>query len=120
MSQPISSAHRLAMRKDLVRLRLEMHRQQLRYHARPLVHPLAQLKGLWNRPGTSIGGKTPLAMGGALLLTLFGKRLGIVGRVARIALAVYPLVSAWRATQEETRQPLPQSSSENVSAPVRY
>ncbi len=119
MSRPLSSAHRLAMRKELVRLRLEMHRQQARYHVQPLIHPLEQLKGLWNRPGASIGGKTPLAMGGALVLTLFGKRLGIFGRVARIALAVYPLISAWRATQEETRQPLPRPPSEDVSPPGR-
>lgn len=110
MSRPLSSAHRLKMRKELVRLRLEMHRQQMHYHARPLIHPLEQLKGLWNRQGGSIGGKTPLAMGGALLLTLFGKRLGVFGRIARIGLAVYPMITAWRATQEERRPPQPPPS----------
>jgi len=115
MSQSLSSAHRRAMRKELVRLRLEMHRQQMHYHARPLVHPLSQLKSLWHRQGTSLGGKTPLAMGGALLLTLFGKRLGIFGRLARIGLAVYPLISAWRASQEETRAPLPPAPASAVA-----
>lgn len=105
MSQPLSSAHRLAMRKELVRLRLEMHRQQIRYHAQPLIHPLDQLKSMWNRPGTSIGGKTPLAMGGALVLMLFGKRLGMLGRLARIGLAVYPLVKAWQASQAPPAEP---------------
>lgn len=105
MSQPLSSAHRLAMRKELVRLRLEMHRQQLRYHAQPLIHPLEQLKGLWSRPGSSLGGKTPLAMGGALVLMLFGRRLGMLGRLARIGLAVYPLVRAWQASQAHVAEP---------------
>ncbi len=105
MSQPLSSAHQLKMRKELVRLRMEMHRQQMHYHAQPLTHPLNQIKSMWNRPSGRLGGKTPLAMGGALLLTLFGKRLGVVGRLARIGLAVYPLVSAWRKSQEELRPP---------------
>ncbi|SEJ14919.1 hypothetical protein SAMN04244572_02924 [Azotobacter beijerinckii] len=105
MSPPRRSE--LEMRKELVRLRMEMQRQQLDYHAEPLRHPLRQLGHLF-APGRAARGKgTPLAFGGVLLLTLFGKRLGRFGKLARFALEVYPLVSAGLRQYRESRPPKP-------------
>jgi hypothetical protein len=98
----LSSATRRAMRKDLVRLRMEMHRQQLLYHAQPLSHPLQQAKHFIAARGSASANKTPLVIGAGIVLTLFGKRLGILGRIARLGLAVYPLVKALGAVEKKT------------------
>ncbi|GAB3393432.1 hypothetical protein [Azotobacter armeniacus] len=96
----------LGMRKELVRLRMEMQRQQLDYHAEPLRHPLRQLGHLFAPTSRSAWGKsTPLTFGGVLLLTLFGKRLGRFGKLARFALEVYPLVNAGLRQYRESRPP---------------
>lgn len=95
----------LEMRKELVRLRMEMQRQQLDYHAEPLRHPLRQLGHLFAPSRARAGKGTPLAFGGVLLLTLFGKRLGRFGKLARFALEVYPLVSAGLRQYRESRLP---------------
>lgn len=106
MSLPTSRPTRLDMRKELVRLRMEMHRQQLHYHSEPLRHPMQQIRHLL-APGSDAGGsKTPLALGGALLLTLLGSRLGRVGKLARFALAVYPLIGA------HLKQPRPEERAQ--------
>src|SRR5690606_26057052 len=105
----LSGPTRRSMRKDLIRLRMEMHRQQLRYHAQPLAHPLRQLKEMVSSDGpVRSSHKTPLALGGTLFLALFGKRLGMVGKLARIGLALYPIVRglqvASKAIKEDTQQ----------------
>jgi len=94
MSLPLSHPARRSMRKDLVRLRLAMQRQQLQYHSRPLLHPLQQLGQLiGSGAGRSLAaGKMPLAIGGALLLGFFGHRFGIFGKLARLALVLYPIL----------------------------
>jgi len=95
MSLPLTRSTRNSMRKDLVRLRMEMQRQQLHYHSRPLLHPLQQLGqmlsfGSGNR--TLAASKTPLAIGGVLLLTFLADRLGTFGKLARFGLVLYPIV----------------------------
>lgn len=98
MSLPLSNASELSMRKDLVRLRMEMHRQQLLYNAQPLANPMQQVKGMI-ASRTSGAGRTvkgPAMLTATVLLTLFGRRLGKVGRFARLALALYPMIQAGR------------------------
>ena len=97
MSETLSSAASRDMRKELVRLRMEMHRQQLRYHAQPLTHPLEQLRQM--RQDESANVKTPLMVGAGVLLTLFGGRLGTFGRLARAGLMLYPLVRGAKAVK---------------------
>lgn len=97
MSQSLSSAVRRDMRKELVRLRMEMHRQQLHYHSQPLTHPLQQLRQM--RHGDPANMKTPLMVVAGVLLTVFGGRLGTFGRLARGALMLYPLVRGVQAVQ---------------------
>jgi hypothetical protein len=101
----LSSHARRQMRKDLIRLRMEMNRQQLHYHAQPLLHPMEQIKSML-RPGPNSPGltqKTPLMIGSALLLTLFGKRLGVVGKLARAGLTLYPLVRSLQRVRAASR-----------------
>ncbi|TBW06394.1 hypothetical protein E0E50_21420 [Azotobacter chroococcum subsp. isscasi] len=97
----------LEMRKELVRLRMEMQRQQLDYHAEPLRHPLRQFGQLFAPSRARPGKGTPLAVGGALLLSLFGKRLGRFGKLALFALEAYPLVSAGLRHYRESHPPKP-------------
>lgn len=122
MTKPLSGPTRRAMRKDLIRLRMEMHRQQLRYHAQPLSHPLRQIKELMSSDGRARSSrKTPLALGATLFLALFGKRLGVVGRLARVGLAVYPIVRGFQAASSAVKDDnprrapqMPADSSESV------
>jgi hypothetical protein len=100
------------MRKDLVRLRLEMHRQQLHYHSQPLRHPLEQLTHLFDSGRNALNvGKTPLLIGGGVLLALFGHRLGKLGLLARVGLTLYPMIQAQRKSRqlalEQARQGRP-------------
>jgi len=101
----LSSSARRQMRKDLIRLRMEMNRQQLHYHAQPLLNPLERIKSMFrsspNSP--SLTQKTPLMIGGALFLSLFGKRLGVVGKLARAGLTLYPLLRAYQRAQTTSR-----------------
>ncbi len=102
MSRPLSNAARLQMRKELVRLRMEMHRQQVRYHAQPLIRPLARISGWFSPSADDEGGGhggAPLALAGGVVLGLFGKRLGKVGKLARLALTFYPLISRLRSSR---------------------
>lgn len=107
MSESLSSSARRQMRKDLVRLRMELNRQQLRYHAQPVTNPLQHLKQ-WATSGkassqssSSSGAKTPVMIAAGLFLTLFGKRLGTFGRLARTGLALYPIVRSLQASKND-------------------
>lgn len=99
MSLPLSSSTESGMRKDLVRLRMEMHRQQLLYNAQPLSHPMEYAKGLLSsrqQRSAQSGGKGPVMIAASVALALFGRRLGRLGKVARIALTLYPLINQQR------------------------
>lgn len=94
----LSASKDIGMRKDLVRLRMEMHRQQLLYHSQPLTHPLQQVKGMMANRGSAGGhhsGK-PLMIAATVVFALFGKRLGKLGQLARIGLTLYPIVRKLR------------------------
>jgi len=88
------------MRKDLVRLRMEMHRQQVLYHAQPLAHPIQRIKGMVANRGTHSEHhhvrKGPLMVATTLALALFGRRLGKVGKLARLGIMLYPVVQKMR------------------------
>ncbi|MCQ4324536.1 hypothetical protein CXK94_06965 [Stutzerimonas stutzeri] len=105
MSRSLSTPNDPKLRKDLVRLRMEMHRQQLLYHAQPLSHPLQQVKGMMMTRIASAehsAGKGPLVIAATVVLALFGRRLGKVGTLARFALTLYPLFKG----QQKLRQKL--------------
>jgi len=112
MNQPLSSAATREKRKELVRLRMEMYRQQLIYNAQPLQNPISLIGDLVrpNRDKVASSAKKPLMLGATVFLSLFGKRLGAVGRLARIGLALYPIVNRLQKRHHEQQQadhPLP-------------
>lgn len=98
MSMPLSTSSDLAMRKDLIRLRMEMNRQQLLYHSQPLTHPFQRIKGMVShRTSTEHHlSKGPIMIAATLALTLFGRRLGKVGKLARLGITLYPLLRRLR------------------------
>lgn len=95
MSTPLSTSTELGMRKDLIRLRMEMHRQQLLYHSQPLSQPLHHLQSMIahrSTPSERGRNRHPLLIAAMTGLALFGRRLGVVGKVARFGLAMYPIL----------------------------
>lgn len=105
MSQLPESARNLSraeLRKAIVRLRLEMQRQQLKRESDLLLHPLKYAGEI----GQSLRGSTPLwagAGGAAALALLFGKRRWI--RLLRIGIALAPLLLQLRKPRSETPPP---------------
>lgn len=100
MNTPLSTSSDLGMRKELIRLRMEMHRQQLLYHSRPLAKPLQHVQSLIANRGRSSEprqGKSPLMIVAMTGLALFGRRLGKVGKLARFGLAMYPILRKLRS-----------------------
>jgi len=104
MSQPLSTSNDMSMRKDLVRLRMEMHRQQMLYHAQPLSQPLQQMKSFVSsrRSSTEHGSaKGPMMIAATVVIALFGRRMGKVGKLARVALTLYPLIKGQQKLREK-------------------
>lgn len=104
MSELPESARNLSraeLRKAIVRLRLEMQRQQLKRESDLLLHPLKHAREI----GQSLRGNTPLwagAGGAAALALLLGKRRWI--RLLRIGIALAPLLQL-RKPRSETPPP---------------
>jgi hypothetical protein len=99
MSLPLSTSSDLTMRKDLIRLRMEMNRQQILYHSQPLARPIQRFKGMVASRGTSSEhhiSKGPVMIATTLALAMFGRRLGKVGKLARLGITLYPLLRRLR------------------------
>src|SRR5690606_5077661 len=99
------------------RLRMEMYRQQLRYHSEPIRHPLNGLRQLLSASSSQsrASNTTPMMLAGTVFLALFGKRLGIIGKrlgiigkLARVGLLAYPVVRAMQK-KAENNNPHPAS-----------
>lgn len=89
-AKPPNQNSRREMRKALIRLRLEMHRQEIRHEARSLVNPLTRLKGASRSVQEGLGIKhAPLWGMGAVMLMGFltGKDAGSSGDVAKTSTA---------------------------------
>ncbi|WP_369959054.1 hypothetical protein [Pseudomonas benzenivorans] len=89
-----AKASRSELRKALLRMRLEMHRQELRHETLRLLQPLHQAQDLGRQWRETLGGSNaPLwAAGGALLLATLGMRRSHWRRWLRIALLAFPLL----------------------------
>ncbi|GGM06695.1 hypothetical protein ACFQDN_12230 [Pseudomonas asuensis] len=105
MNQPLTAAVSRQKRKEMVRLRMELYRQQIVYNAEPLHNPLGTLKDMIRPKDVATQSKGPLIIGATLLLSLFGKRLGPIGRLARVGLAVYPFVKRYQAARQGQHTP---------------
>ncbi|MBM7060930.1 hypothetical protein JQX08_09450 [Pseudomonas sp. UL073] len=96
MTPPELPAHasRQELRKALIRLRLEMHRQEIRHETRQLLQPLHKARSFTGSLPRSLGlGSAPAWGIGALaaLGLLTRKRRGLV-RLVRIGTLLYPLL----------------------------
>ena len=93
-------ASRREMRKAVLRMRLEMHRQELRNELLQVAHPLQHVREYGQR--LRAGNAPFLLTGGALALAgLFGRKRGW-RRWLRLALIVMPLL---RRMQRESGRP---------------
>lgn len=91
-------ASRRELRKAVLRMRLEMHRQELRHEILQITHPLQQVREYGQR--LRKGNAPFLLTGGVLALAgLLGRKRGW-RRWLRLALIVMPLL---RRTQHGTR-----------------
>lgn len=89
-----AKASRRELRKTLLRMRLQMHRQELRHEALVMLQPLRQAQHWRNNWREELGNSNaPLwVAGGALLLATIGIRRGQWRRWLRIALIAFPLL----------------------------
>lgn len=102
MNEPLSRPVMQDQHKELIRLRMEMYRQQVLYNAQPLRHPFDHIKQMMGSGPARYqeARKAPWVIGATAFLALFGKRLGRVGTLARLGLLVYPLFKAGQVVKE--------------------
>ncbi|MCP3749248.1 hypothetical protein [Pseudomonas sp. SBB6] len=91
------STNRRELRKALVRLRLEMHRQEIRHESGQLLNPLTRLRAMGDSLQGGLGIKhAPLWGIGAVVLLGFltgkGARSGSVSRLVRLGTSLIPLL----------------------------
>ncbi|WP_323154555.1 hypothetical protein [Pseudomonas alvandae] len=99
---------RQEMRKALVRLRMEMHRQEIRQETRQLLHPLQRVRGFTQSWHEGFGLKHASLWGVAavtLLGFLGGKRTrrgrpGGLSRLIRLATTLLPLIKLAKSTRK--------------------
>lgn len=97
MSQFPPSHTRRELRKELIRLRMEMHRQEIRHETGNLLQPLRKVQGLKHNWQEALGVKHgPLwAMGAVSLLgflTAKGSRGGGFARLVKLGTTLVPLI----------------------------
>lgn len=102
MSTPDSpqTHNRRELRKALIRLRMEMHRQEIRHESTQLMRPLHRMRGMANDLPGSLGIKhAPLWGVGAVSLLGFltgkgarSKRTGSVGRLIKLSASLMPII----------------------------
>jgi len=88
------------LRKALLRLRMEMHRQQIRHESGQLMQPLERLRGMGGSLHEGLGIKhAPLWGIGAVValgfLTGKGVRSGNLSRLVRLGTSLLPLVKLY-------------------------
>ncbi len=94
MPEPPAKASRRELRKTLLRMRLEMHRQELRHESLVMLQPLRQAQYLrkhWREELSNSNAPFWVA-GSALLMATVGIRRGHWRRWLRIALIAFPLL----------------------------
>ncbi|RJG13735.1 hypothetical protein D3879_11025 [Pseudomonas cavernicola] len=97
MSLPLvpPNASRRELRKALIRMRLEMHRQELRHESLLIMQPLQHVHGMTQNLRQTLGFKhAPLwGMAGIALLGFFGAKRGHLSRWLRLGITLYPLLA---------------------------
>lgn len=88
---------RRELRKALVRLRLEMHRQEIRHESGQLLNPLTRLRAMGDSLQSGLGIKhAPLWGIGAVVVLGFltgkGAKSGSLSRMIRLGSSLVPLI----------------------------
>ncbi|WP_263265114.1 hypothetical protein [Pseudomonas sp. RIT-PI-S] len=104
-----NGATRREMRKALIRLRMEMHRQEIRQESRQLVNPFSRLRTMGQGLNKNLGVRhAPLwGVGLVSLLGFFsgkGARKGGIGAAARLAKLAVSLVPLLKLLQGASRR----------------
>ncbi|NWA00048.1 hypothetical protein [Pseudomonas gingeri] len=94
------NSSRREMRKALIRLRMEMHRQEIRHESAQLLQPLQRMRGLGQNWQENLGIKhAPLWGIGVVTLLGFlggkgakGNGLGGLSRLIRLGTSLLPLI----------------------------
>ncbi|BBT15658.1 hypothetical protein WP8S17C03_17070 [Metapseudomonas otitidis] len=108
MTQPPLPSSRRELRKALVRLRLEMHRQEIRHEAQVITRPLRRVKGLAQGLQNPLGqGHAPLwGIAGIAALGFFAARGGSLARWVRLGGTLLPLLGAlWKQHSQAVDRP---------------
>ncbi|BBP82037.1 MULTISPECIES: hypothetical protein [Pseudomonas] len=91
---------RRELRKALVRLRLEMHRQEIRHETLVLTQPLRRAKGIasgWQQQLGTLPHAPLWGIAGVAALGFFAARSGNLTRLLRLGTTLLPLLGgAWR------------------------
>lgn len=105
------NASRRDMRKVLIRLRMEMHRQEIRHESQQLLQPLQKMRGMTTNWQENLGIKhAPLW--GVGIVTLLGfltgkgaksKGVGGMSRLIRLTTSLLPLIKL--VIQNASRKP---------------
>ncbi|MET1081040.1 MAG: hypothetical protein ABWY06_23780 [Pseudomonas sp.] len=104
-----AKASRQELRKAMLRLRLEMHRQELRHEGLLLLQPVLKARDFTHNLREGLQGrKSPLWItGGALLLATLGVRHSNWRRWIRIAAIVVPLMTGNGKAHDTATSPPP-------------
>ncbi|HWD33087.1 MAG TPA: hypothetical protein VG536_16005 [Pseudomonas sp.] len=91
------TTNRRELRKALVRLRMEMHRQEIRHESGQLLNPLTRLRAMGDSLQGGLGIKhAPLWGIGAVVVLGFltgkGARSGSLSRMVRLGSSLIPLL----------------------------
>jgi hypothetical protein len=99
---------RAELRKAIVRLRLEMQRQQIRQEGELLLQPLKQARSLGQNVRSSLHGNAPLwgAGGAAALALLLGRKRRWI-RLIRLGIALAPMILQLRKKPHPADPPAP-------------
>lgn len=99
---------RAELRKAIVRLRLEMQRQQLRQEGELLLQPLKQAHHVGQSLRGGLAGNIPLwgAGGAAALALLFGRKRRWI-RLLRLGIALAPVILQMRRKPDHQDPPAP-------------
>ena len=99
---------RAELRKAIIRLRLEIQRQQIRQEGELLLQPLKQARSLGQSVRHNLPGSTPLwGAGAAAALALLLGRKRRWSRLLRLGLALAPLILQWRGKPRAKAPPAP-------------
>ncbi|SDH40241.1 hypothetical protein SAMN05216588_104263 [Pseudomonas flavescens] len=113
MIRPSGKTSTQELRKTMLRLRLEMHRQEIRHEAMVILEPVQKAKDFGNHWRQELkGSNAPIWItGGVFALTFLGMRGGSWRRWLRLALESFPSLR---------KRPAPSEGKKPAKAPENH